>query len=49
VAEQQGIPTFDAVRELVRDPSPPAIPRITQPVLDLGIYDRLLVGATHHA
>lgn len=36
------LPTFDAVRELVREPQPPALPQLSAPVLDLGIYDQLL-------
>lgn len=35
-------PTFDAVRELVREPQPLRIPELSVPVLDLGIYDHLL-------
>jgi hypothetical protein len=41
--DQGTIPTFDAVRELVRRPSAPTIPVLSQPVIDFGIYDRLLV------
>lgn len=37
-------PTFDVVRELVREPKPVEVPHIAQPVLDFGIYDRLLAG-----
>lgn len=35
-------PTFDAVRDLVREPQPFSPPTLSAPVLDLGIYDRLL-------
>jgi hypothetical protein len=47
--EQGTPPTFDAVRELVRDPAPPALPVLTPAVLDLHIYDRLLAGEVGHA
>jgi hypothetical protein len=47
---EQGVPpTFEAVRELVRDPAPPLLPRLTPAVLDLGIYDRLLAVEASHA
>lgn len=36
------VPTFDAVRELVREPQPLRVPELSVPVLDLGIYDHLL-------
>jgi len=50
VAEShQAVPTFDAVRQLVRAPGPPAIPTLTTPEIDLGAYDRLLAGGTRHA
>lgn len=42
--EQQSLPTFDTVRDLVRPPGPVAVPALSTPVLDFGIYDRLLVG-----
>lgn len=35
-------PTFDAVRELVREPQIPAVPQLSTPPLDLAIYDQLL-------
>ncbi len=55
--EQQGaIPTYDAVRDLVRVPTTSAIPTLTKPVLDLSVYDQLLgqavvagVGEASHA
>jgi hypothetical protein len=43
--EQRAAPTYDAVRNLVRVPKASAIPELTAPVLDLSVYDRLLVGA----
>jgi hypothetical protein len=43
--EQRAAPTYDAVRDLVRVPKASAIPELTAPVLDLSVYDRLLVGA----
>jgi hypothetical protein len=47
VLEQRLVPTFDAVRELVRPPGPVVVPTVTAPVLDLAVYDRLLaVGDT---
>jgi transposase len=46
---EQGLaPTYDAVRDLIRIPTPSAIPVLTLPQLDLSIYDRLLVGEGHH-
>jgi hypothetical protein len=39
------LPTFDAVRELVREPSSTRVPELARPVLDFGPYDRLLGGA----
>ncbi len=36
------VPTFDAVRELVREPQPVAVPPLRAPVLNLDIYDQLL-------
>jgi transcriptional regulator with XRE-family HTH domain len=49
VAEHRQVPTFDTVRELVRDPIPPVLPVLTTPKLDLGIYDQLLVGSARYA
>lgn len=40
--DQGMTPTYDAVRDLVRIPSTSAIPVLSQPVIDLGVYDRLL-------
>lgn len=36
------LPTFDAVREVVREPQPLRVPQLSTPELDLGIYDHLL-------
>jgi hypothetical protein len=46
---EQGLtPTFDLVRELVRPALPERVPTLQAPVLDLGVYDRLLgVGGQH--
>lgn len=49
VAEQRQTPSFDAVRELVRDPAPPVVPQLTTPELDLGAYDQLLTGGARYA
>ena len=45
--EQHTPPTFDAVRDLVRPPGPVRVPALSTPVLDFGVYDRLLGGARH--
>jgi hypothetical protein len=42
--EQGNTPTYDTVRDLVRVPTASAIPKLSTPVLDLSVYDRLLVG-----
>ena len=42
--DQPAVPTFDAVRGLVQPPGPVAVPAIGTPVLDFGVYDRLLLG-----
>ena len=47
--EQGTVPTLDAVRELVREPGPPAVPTLTAVPLDLDVYDRLLSGEGGHA
>ncbi len=36
------VPTFDAVRDLVREPQPVAVPHLSAPALDLSRYDQLL-------
>jgi len=43
---QQVPPTFDAVRELIRPPAPPAVPQLATPDLSLDVYDRLLARGT---
>lgn len=42
LAESGTTPTFDAVRELVRSAEPPAIPQLSRPQFDFGVYDALL-------
>ena len=44
LAEAGRVPTFDAVRELVRPPRPPAPPDLAMPALAFGVYDQLLAG-----
>lgn len=46
--EQHAVPTFDAVRDLVQPPGPVVLPVVSTPVLDFGVYDRLLVGGGRH-
>jgi transcriptional regulator with XRE-family HTH domain len=46
--EQHTPPTFDTVRDLVQPPGPVAVPVVSTPVLDFGVYDRLLVGGGCH-
>jgi Mu transposase, C-terminal domain len=43
--DQRQPPTFDAVRDLVRDPVVARLPVLGPVVLDLGVYDRLLATA----
>jgi hypothetical protein len=43
--DAQLVPTFDAVRDLVRLPQTPALPALTTPVLNLASYDQLLPSA----
>ena len=40
--DQRLVPTFDAVRDLVRTPAAQRVPELSTPVLDLSAYDRLL-------
>jgi hypothetical protein len=40
--ESGSTPTFEAVRELVRSVEPPALPQLSRPQLDFGVYDALL-------
>jgi len=42
--EQQLVPTFDAVRDLIRPAAPPTLPQLATPDLTLDGYDRLLAG-----
>lgn len=46
--EKGHVPTFDVVRELVRQPAPASIPTLTPVVLDLRVYDRLLTARCEH-
>jgi len=41
-------PTFDAVRELVRQPQPTAVPALTMPAVTYGVYDQLLPSRSAH-
>jgi hypothetical protein len=41
-------PTFDAVRELVRQPQPTAVPALTMPAVTYSVYDRLLPSRSAH-
>ena len=43
--DQRQLPSFDAVRDLVRDPVAARLPVLGPVVVDLGVYDRLLVAA----
>lgn len=45
--DQGTAPTFDAVRDLVRVPTPAVVPVLSVPNVDLDVYDRLLVGERH--
>ncbi len=47
--EQRALPTFDAVRELIRAPGVPTLPVLGEATLDLGIYDQLLAEGGRHA
>ena len=40
------VPTFDAVRDLVRLPQTLALPALTRPLLNLASYDQLLPSTT---
>ena len=44
--EQQLVPTFDAVRDLVRPAALVAVPQLATPDLTLDVYDRLLAGGS---
>jgi len=47
--EAKTLPTFEAVRELVRGPRPVALPAVSTPSLDLTRYDQLLPSRCRHA
>ena len=47
--DQRVVPTFDAVRDLVRPPTAQQVPQLGAPVLDLSVYDRLLGREAAHA
>jgi transcriptional regulator with XRE-family HTH domain len=47
--EQHVVPTFDAVRDLLRPPAAQRMPELSAPVLDLSVYDRLLGREVAHA
>ncbi len=42
--DQHVAPTFDAVRDLLRPPAVQRVPELSAPLLDLSVYDRLLLG-----
>ncbi len=46
--ERQLVPSFDAVRDLLRPPAVQAVPQLSAPVLDLSTYDRLLGSEVAH-
>jgi len=46
--DQKAVPTFDAVRDLVRPPTVQHVPELGAPVLDLRPYDRLLGREVAH-
>ncbi len=41
-------PTFDAVRDLVRQPQPVAVPDLRMPAVAYGVYDQLLPSRSAH-
>jgi len=47
--DQRVVPTFDAVRDLVRMPHEQQVPELSAPVLDFDQYDRLLGREAAHA
>jgi hypothetical protein len=47
--EQGVVPTYDTVRDLVHVPTKSSVPVLRKPVIDLSIYDRLLVGEGSYA
>lgn len=46
--ESRSLPTFDAVRDLVRSGAPPPLPPLSQPHLDFQVYDALLSTRCAH-
>jgi transposase len=42
------VPAFDAVRELVRQPQPSAVPALAMPAVTYGVYDQLLLSRSAH-
>lgn len=44
LAESGTLPSFDAVRELVRSAEPAAVPEVSKPRLDFQVYDALLTA-----
>jgi hypothetical protein len=44
----KSVPTFEATRDLVRVPSPPIVPLLSAPLLDLRVYDDLLPSRCEH-
>lgn len=46
--EQRVVPTFDTVRDLTRPSAVQRVPELSQPVLDLSVYDRLLDRVVAH-
>jgi len=47
--DQRVVPTFDAVRDLVRTPGEQQVPALSTPILDFDQYDRLLGREAAHA
>jgi len=47
--EQHAVPTFDVVRDLTRPPADQRVPQLSQPLLDLSVYDQLLTQGAAHA
>jgi hypothetical protein len=47
--ESRSVPTFDAVRDLVRSGACVVVPTLSQPRLDFQVYDALLTARCAHA
>jgi hypothetical protein len=47
--EQGVVPIYDTVRDLVHVPTKLKVPELKAPVIDLSIYDRLIVGESSYA